>query len=233
MSNKKKAYLTPPMIVRWAYLVTPSVKYKKDGSFGIKVAVEADSQEHQQLEDLLDKLKDATVPTATSDLKPAQRKRLAIVSPLKKEEDEETGEETGFYTMTLSMPAMVKRKTDGKVFRFAPDIFDAAGEPITGQERQALNIGSGSVVRVAFAADRGYCMEGEDMNGAKFYKAGVSVDLKAVKILDLIESGGSAASYGFDAEDEGSFSKKSISTPHVPNDFDDDTMEEPAGDGDF
>lgn len=233
MANTKKAYSTPLVTVRYAYLVTPSTTHKKEGEYVVKVAVEADSPEHAAIKTLLDDLTEKLTPKATAELKPAQKKKLAIMSPVKKEIDPETGEETGWYTIRFGMKAKVKRKSDGKVFHFEPDLFDAAGEYLGEDDRQGLNIGFGSKVRVSFTADRAYCMEGEDMNGDKFYKAGVSIDLKAVKIVELKSAGADAAAYGFDEEeDEGSFTK--ASAPKRPaNDFDDDFDDDAPLDGDF
>jgi len=80
---------------------------------------------------------------------------------------------------------------DGKPWTAAPAIFDAKGQPV--RDRDSLKgMWSGTTGRVSFEAQ-------------PFFQAaigaGITLRLKAVQIIDLVEGGGSAESYGFGEED--------------------------------
>lgn len=234
MAKKKQAIVTPPMIIRYAYLVTPSTTHKKEGQYTVKVAIQDGTPEAEALKETLMELKAKVLPEVTKDLNPAQRKKLIEVNPWMIEEDKETGEETGYITMTFGMLAQVTRKKDGKVFEFTPDLFDGGNNLIPLDVRKDLKIGGGTIVRVSFSADRGYCMEAQGADGKKFHKAGISVDLMAVKILELVEYGASAGSYGFGDDDDGSFTAPTKPAPASSDSpFGDDGDVPADGDGDF
>lgn len=104
--------------------------------------------------------------------------------------DEETGEETpdaqGRYILKTTAKAFIE---NGKPKVKIP-VFDAKQNPV-----QDVRIGAGTIARLSISLE-GYSVAG---------KTGVSVKLKALQIIDLVEYGnGSAESYGFGDED-GSF----------------------------
>lgn len=221
----KPLLITPKMIVRYAFLTVPTVKYKPEGQYIVKCVIEDGTPEAEELKAMFDKLLAEQLPVATKDLKPAQRKNLIEASPYSFEEDKETGEETGYLSFNFSMPAQVTRKKDGKVFEFTPDIFDSAGKPFS---LDGKILGNGSIVQVGFTADRAYCMEGKDpVTNKSYHKAGISIDMKAVMIHSMASTGQSAASYGFDTSGEG-FPSESHENP-----FDNDNNPPAPTDGDF
>lgn len=225
MAKRKQAYVTPPMVVRYAYLTTPSVKHKAEGQYAVKVAIEDGTPQAEELKALLNELAAKACDPLEAQLSPAQRKRMIKAKPWNVEEDPETGEETGFITMSFSMSAQVTRKKDGKVFNFTPDLFDSEGKAIPLAARKNLLIGSGSICRVSFTADRGYAMESVDAENKKFTRIGVSVDLLAVKLLEVIESSRGASTYGFGDDDEGTFDASRL----TPVQEEDQPAGEPGG----
>ena len=241
--TKKQTFVTPPMTVRYAYLVTPSTTHKANGQYTVKVAILDGTPEAEEFKAFLTSRYEEVIPEKLAQLSPAQKNKLVRVPPWQIEEDRETGEETGFITMTFSMDAKVVRKKDGKVFEFQPDLFDAGNKPLSDAAKKNLKLGAGSTVRVSYTADRGYCMEGTDANNKKFMKSGLSVDLKAVKILSVQEYGASAGAYGFSDEDEGEYTANDSTSDYGggqlaggggPDDFDGDNTPPPSlGDGDF
>lgn len=80
---------------------------------------------------------------------------------------------------------------DGRRWTAAPALFDAKGQPIKDRD-QLANMWSGTVGRISFDA-------------CPFYQAaigaGITLRLRAVQIISLIEGGGSAESFGFGEED--------------------------------
>jgi|GEM_PF-3246665 len=130
-----------------------------------------------------------------ADAKPqkvAAMKKYAYASPFRPQVDED-GKETGKVLLNLKRPASVTRKRDGKVFNFTVKVFDSAGKPIT----KDIKIGSGTVMKASFE-ERPYVVHGTQ-------KFGVSMQLQAVQIINLVEyvPGGNADSFGFDSEEGG------------------------------
>lgn len=100
--------------------------------------------------------------------------------------DEETGEEIldtdGRYILKTTAKAFIKDNVPSVTI----PVFDSKGKKFT------ANIGSGSTAKLSISLE-GYTVAG---------KTGVSVKLKAVQIIDLVEYGsGNAGSYGFEEED--------------------------------
>ena len=231
---KKQTFVTPPMQVRYAYLVTPSTTHKADGQYTVKVAILDGTPEAEEFKAFLKGRYEEVIPEKLAQLSPAQKNKLVRIPPWQTEEDKDSGEETGYITLTFSMDAKVTRKKDGKVFEFQPDLFDAGNQMLSGAAKANLKLGAGSMVRVSYTADRGYCMEATDANNKKFIKSGLSVDLKAVKILSVVEFGASAGSYGFADTDEGEYEADNSAAANTSNDDDlngDNSL--PPGDGDF
>jgi hypothetical protein len=82
---------------------------------------------------------------------------------------------------------------DGRRWTAAPALFDAKGQPV--KDREALaKMWSGTVGRISFEAQ-------------PFYRAaigaGITLRLRAVQVISLIEGGGDAKSFGFDDEEIG------------------------------
>ena len=101
--------------------------------------------------------------------------------------DRETGDDTGNVEFKFKLKAKV-RKRDGTYYEQEPAVFDAKVKPMD----KSVLIGNGSKVKVAFEPVP-YVMPSTK-------KAGVSLRLKAVQVIDLIEYGNSASSV-FDEED--------------------------------
>ena len=92
-------------------------------------------------------------------------------------------DETGQICVKFNMKALIRKK-NGEEFEQKPGIVDAKKKPIK------ANVGGGSVIKVAFEPVPYY-------NAAA--GSGVSLRLKAVQVLDLVEYGG--GDYGFDEEE--------------------------------
>ena len=101
--------------------------------------------------------------------------------------DRETGDDTGLVEFKFKLKAKVQKR-DGTYYEQQPAVLDSKKVPISNQ----VLVGNGSRVKVAFEPIP-YVM-------ASTKKAGVSLRLKAVQVIDLVEYGNSAASV-FDEED--------------------------------
>lgn len=106
---------------------------------------------------------------------------------------------------------------DGRSWSSAPALFDSKGQPV--KDREALRgMWTGTVARINFEA-------------CPFYQAaigaGITLRLKAVQIIDLVEGGGSAQSFGFGEEDGWDGAATTETTPF------DSTSSIPIDDSDF
>lgn len=201
MAEKRKRnerFVSPKGRFVYPWLTTPDTKFDADGVYRLKLAVPA-----TDASGLVEMLEEKQADHLANN-KAKVRKEGS--SPF--ELDEETNE----YLFTFKMKAKVTTK-DGTEFTQRPAIFDASGQPC-----RDLKIGGGTTGKISF----------EIIPYAnKMIGAGLSLRLKAVQIIDLVEYGQQDAdSYGF-GEEEG-FSAK------TGNDFEaDEAAEFPAEGYDF
>lgn len=104
--------------------------------------------------------------------------------------EDDDGEPTGDIKFKIKVKNKISKKT-GKLWDRKPRVFDAAGNLIKGE----TNLGGGSKVKVSF----------ELYDWESGGKEGISLQLQAIQILELVEytgGGASADEYGF-GEEEG------------------------------
>jgi len=184
----------------FAWLSTPDTKFKEQGEYYITVAVPRDSKEFAQIQAFLTPLLDKASENAKEGAKPAEANKIISVAPWTPETDAD-GEETGRMKLRFKQQANVTRKSDGKVFHIQPLVYDTKGAQIMPTDIPV--VGMGSNVRVSYEVSP-YLQKGDPKRGVP-PASGVSLRLKAVQIVDLVNGrGASAADFGF-GEEEGSF----------------------------
>lgn len=188
--------ITPAGAAVWPNLNSPDYTYKEEfGEYNVKLRIPIDSAELAKFREPVEKLLDDAFEAQKKELVDAKKKALAAklvkVDPFKEEEDQETGEPTGFVVIRASMNAGGRRKKDGKEFSMAPDFFNRVGKKL----KNPPKIGSGSKLKAGVRL--------RDYYFAKDKEIGVSFDLEAVQILTVETFGGnrSADDYGFGTED--------------------------------
>lgn len=162
----------------------PSTKFNKDGVYSANILLS--KEEGEALAEEIKKVRTEQFKTYGKKTKVAELTRCVPYGIA----DEETGEETpdaeGRYILKTTAKAFIE---NGKPKVKIP-VFDAKQNPV-----KDVRIGAGTIARLSISLE-GYSVAG---------KTGVSVKLKAVQIIDLVEYGnGNAESYGFGDED-GSF----------------------------
>lgn len=159
----------------------PSTKFDKDGTYQANIILPKEEGERIAAEIKAvrtEQFKTYGKGTKVADL--TQCVPLTIV-------DDETGEETpdaeGRYVFKTKAKAFIK---DGVPMAFVK-VMDSKLKPMTN-----ASIGAGTVAKLGVILS-GYCVAG---------KTGVSVKLKMVQILDLVEyTGGNPEEFGFTAEE--------------------------------
>jgi len=200
---KNPRYTTPAGIAQYPYLTKPDTKFNPDGEYKISLEIK-DPTLSAPLVTFLDEQFAASVAKAKKENAGKKIKEGDV--PYSVDED------SGKVTVRFKLKAKVTPK-QGDPFEQRPAIFDAKGKPL-----MDAKIGGGSKVKVAYELVPYY---------TAIAGAGVSLRLKAVQVIDLVEfsGGASADAYGF-GEEEG---YEAEDTPAAQNGF----SEEEESDKDF
>lgn len=172
---------TPKATFRYPKLIEPETKFSPEGHYKVTAVIPA--EEAGDLANQLDTLFEAHKASLKAQ---APNQKFKAIDPSFGFEDVD-----GKPCFTISVKMKAKgMDREGRAWSAAPALFDAAGEPV--KHREALRgMWSGTTGRVSFEA-------------CPFYQpaigAGITLRLKAVQIIDLVESSGSANSFGFQEE---------------------------------
>lgn len=174
---------TPVCKLLYPKLIEPETKFNPEGAYKLTAVV--DAADAAELADALDAL--LTKHKASLKAQDPGKKDWKLA-------DLPYGfEEIDGKPSFLVKPKMKAKgiDRDGRAWTSTPALFDAKGRPV--KDRDALKgMWSGTTAKVNFEA-------------CPFYQpaigAGITLRLKAVQIIDLVESSGSAESFGFGEED--------------------------------
>lgn len=183
----------------WAKVVMPDTKFDPDGVYEINLVVDEDDPEIKEwcadLEAMVEEKVQEEIEANPSRFKKMPDERPLTALPLKEVEDQD-GNETGELSFKFKLKAVGKNRK-GETYTRRPLVVDAKGNPIVklGSDGKVLNgdfkIGNGSVVRCHYVPLPYYM--------ASTRTVGVSLQLKAVQVIKLVEFGDSG--YDFDEED--------------------------------
>lgn len=168
----------------WAKVFEPDTKFNPLGDYSINLQMPV--AQAAAMSEQLDQIVQAKFNEAVKD-DPRLKNTLTTQDVCQPVFDRETGDDTGNVEFKFKLKAKVQKR-DGTYYEQQPAVLDSKKVPMTND----ILIGNGSRVKVAFEPIP-YVM-------ASTKKAGVSLRLKAVQVIDLVEYGNSAASV-FDEED--------------------------------
>jgi hypothetical protein len=186
MSNfnliEKIRITTPVCRFQYPKLIEPETKFNPEGAYKITGVLEAAESD--------------PVATALDELLVRHKESLKAQAPSQKFKlsDLPYGYEEIEGKAMFIIKAKMKAKgidRDGRAWSAAPALFDAKGAPI--KDRDSLkNMWSGTIGRIS-------------VDACPFYQpaigAGITLRLRAVQIISLVEGGGDASSFGFEEED--------------------------------
>lgn len=193
--EKREQFTSPKGFAIWANVLTPDEKFNK---YKVKLRLNPEDEGVTDFMALIEEKAEEGYQMGLKqmeEMKPADRKKhegkFAKRSPIEPEYDED-GEETGNVILSFSASGSYEMD-DGSVRTRTIAIFDAKGKPV--RNRDGLQIGGGSILKVSgfFLPYANFGTE----NG------GVALKMQAVQILKRNAYSRSAASYGFDSEDDG------------------------------
>ena len=169
---------------QWAKVLEPDTKWNPLGDYSINLQMsQANSAEMcERLEQIVQEEFSKAIKE-----KPPLKNTLTTQAVVNTVYDKETGDDTGKVEFKFKLKAKGQRK-DGSYYEQQPAVIDAKKQPLP----KDMLIGNGSRVKVAFEPIP-YIMQSTK-------KVGVSLRLKAVQVIDLVEYGNSATSV-FDEED--------------------------------
>ena len=169
---------------QWAKVLEPDTKWNPLGDYSINLQMsQANSAEMcERLEQIVQEEFNKAIKE-----KPPLKNTLTTQAVVNTVYDKDTGDDTGKVEFKFKLKAKGQRK-DGSYYEQQPAVIDAKKQPLP----KDMLIGNGSRVKVAFEPIP-YIMQSTK-------KVGVSLRLKAVQVIDLVEYGNSATSV-FDEED--------------------------------
>jgi hypothetical protein len=207
MADRKITKMTSPKgTFKWPKLTEPDYGTNQypnpDGAYSVKVIFNESDPAFQAFRVKIEKAHAAAVElgeAAFKELKVETRKKLKAITvnePFTVIYDQETEEPTGEVEMKISMKAsgtVKKGPRAGKKWTRKPQLFDAKGKPML----KVPDIWGGTTGKVSFSfVSDGYFIPG---TGA----CGISFQLEAAQIIDLVSGGQrQAGDYGF-GEEEG------------------------------
>lgn len=196
---------TPACKFQYPKLIEPETKFNPEGAYKITCLIDPRDADPiaTALDELLERHKESLKAQA-----PAQKFKLADLPWSYEDVDG-----TPYFIVKAKMKAKGIDR-DGRAWTSAPALFDAKGKPV--KDRESLRgMWSGTVGKASFEA-------------CPFYQAaigaGITLRLKAVQVISLVESSGSADSFGFGEEDGWSPSQETAvpfdATGAIPDDGD-------------
>jgi hypothetical protein len=168
----------------YPHLNKPDTKFNTEGVYRVKLNLPAD--EAAELVEKIDAAMEHAYEEAVNAAEtPGKAKRVKRAdAPYQEDED-------GSINFNFKLTASGISKKDGTPWEMKPAIFDARGQVIP---HNTVRIGGGSLIRVSFEMNEFY---------TALVGAGVSLRLRGVQVIELVEWGGNAESHGFGDEEEG------------------------------
>lgn len=178
-------YITPVGGAVYPHLITPDTKWKAEGEYRSKLKYDGKVAEkiRKDLTPFLDEAFEKYKELLVEHGKKAKVKGLTKADlPLKPEEDED-GEETGFYLLNTKRTASGKTKK-GESWKAKIVIADSKGKPVS---TKGLSIWSGTELRVMAKVMAWY--------NAKDNEVGITLEIQGVQIRKLVSGGDGAVEF--------------------------------------
>jgi hypothetical protein len=196
----------------WCKVHEPDTKFDPNGIYSVSVLIpEAEAAEIcEYLDGLVQERFDEEIKA-----KPKLKNGLSTKAAYDNEYDQ-NGDPTGNIEFKLKLKAKVQTR-NGDVYEQRPVVVDAKRKPLGSDTA----IGNGSVIKVAYEPIP-YMM-------ASTKTVGVSLRMKGVQVIDLVEYGGGASMFD---EEDGYVSERVEKDNRQDIDFDDEASDDEV-EGDF
>lgn len=199
-----KQITTPTGMATYPFLTRPNTKFDSDGEYKVNLILPLDKARGLMQE--IDEAMNESFDKAKAE-NPKKAKSIRLAKPPYTEVTDDDGNETGEVQFAFKMKAKITPRNGGQPFEVRPAIYDATGKPIPQNE---LKIASGSKVKVCAELVPFFT----DLVGA-----GITLRLKAVQIIELVEyQGVSAERFGFGSEEGYTFGSDDTADSSEGND---------------
>lgn len=185
-TKKRTRYTTPVGTAKWPHITKPDYKFKDAGEYHTKLRIGKEDFE-ENLKGVIDEIYNDAIKRAKADNAKNKKKPPKVLDTPYYLDEEANEYEVSFK----SKYSWVDKVTKEVKTRDVP-IFNSAGAIIKNRD---LKVGNGTTMRVSFVIDPFHTALG----------VGVSLKLEAVKILNLVEYGANADSYGFGEDESDSY----------------------------
>jgi hypothetical protein len=187
VSEHTKIYQTPAGIAQYPWLTRPDTTFDPRGHYKVTLLVSTDKA--QPLIEVVDEAMVQSLAKARKD-NPAKAKIIKPTADKPYGTLDQHDHETGDVSFHFRLLAKSTNMQTGETRIERPALFDAKVRPL---DPTKVNIDAGSTIKVAFEMHCFY---------VGLLGAGVSLRLRAVQVLKLVESPGRhATAYGFVEED--------------------------------
>ncbi len=184
--EKVKQITTPAGTASYPFLTRPNTKFDADGEYRVTLILPAN--EAKPLMKSIDEAMKESFEKAKSD-NPKKAKSIRMAKPPYTNVTDDNGNETGDIQFGFKMKAKITPRNGGEPFEVKPALFDAAGQSLP----KTVSIGSGTKMKICAELIPYFT----DLVGA-----GITLRLKAVQIIELIEYNGQTADkFGFGVEE--------------------------------
>lgn len=185
MSNAKISFtkfVTAKGTAGYTYLDKPDTKFKDEGEYRAQIILTQEA-----FAPLLEKLEAELEKSIEKAKEENKGKKIKVADLPYKENDD------GTITLNVKSPAFITSKKTGEKFDLKPAIFDAAGNRLVNSE---CKLGAGSTVKISGEVRPFF---------TALVGAGITLRLKAVQVIKLVEygGGGNASGFGFGEEEGG------------------------------
>lgn len=181
MANKFIKMLSPVGSAVWPKLSKPETKFNPEGVYETKLRL--DAVEGGKFAQALEQQHQEWIQKCSE-----ERGKSVRPAPLPMSKVEEDGVETGEYEFKFKLNAVAGK--EGSKWEQRPALFDSKGTPI---DPTTVDIGSGSKIAVSFEVAPYF---------VPALGAGLSLRMRAVQVIELVEFGGSTFdAFGFQQQE--------------------------------
>lgn len=179
---KNKRIVTPAGVAQYPHLIKPDTKFNELGEYKVNLIVGAD-----EAKPLIAELEKSLQDSITLAQEKAKGKKINTARPPYDLEVDAEGNETGNYVFKFKAKANIVTKT-GETFKQKVVIVDAKGKPFT-----PTALWGGSTIKVSAEVIPYF---------TAMVGAGISLRLKAVQVIKLVEGSSSGGNkFGFGTEE--------------------------------
>lgn len=192
---KREKWTSPAGEANWVFVDKPRPKYRKPDEHEYTATVNITKPQYEELVKFFtpkaEKIKADAIAAAKNKKEANELKECELHLPVKANIDPETGEPDGTYSISAKRNSTWFNQKTNETVQVTIPVFDSSAPP---KPMKSVKIGRGSKIKIACSLVP-FAM-------AATGKAGISLSLEAVQVIDLVPVGSSndPKSFGFGGE---------------------------------